>query len=120
MDAIPQADGDSRETTPDLDGPLEQGQDTRRGDQDDTVERLSTTASDRGMDTARTSGTRTNLTSTEQDEAIRFLEARIRRLEFDIECLHQFLDRDLPKGVIRDWNPGVPLDDLKPPRFSAP
>ncbi len=116
---IPQADGDDGETTPDLDSPLEQGQDAGRGDQDEAVDGLSSATSDRGMDTQGI-GSRMNFTSIEQDEAIRFLEARIRRLEFDIECLHQFLDHDLPKGMKRNWEPGVPIDDLMPPRFSAP
>lgn len=93
MTAMPQADGDDGEKTPDVEGLLEQGQDARRGNQDDTVAGLSTTASDRGLDTEGSSG-HEPMKSLEQDTAIRLLQRQVNELR-------QYLVRNLPSGITR-------------------
>ena len=63
MNAIPQADGDPRETDSDLDSPLEQGQDTGCGDSADPVEGSAGPASGGGLGTQGASGQKWDLTT---------------------------------------------------------
>lgn len=104
--ALPQADGDPRETDTDMDGPLEQRQDVGRGDQEHPMEGIHGPARDRGLDTqgagALDDG---SMLSREQDDAIRLLQRQVKALQ-------DYIDATLPRtpgaAVGVNWPTGAP------------